>query len=279
MSKLLDKNSQKNIVITGASSGIGKATAILMAREGHQVIATSRHIEKLNPLIEETSSIGCPIFPEELNINKNDEVDQCFARLFERFGSVDVLVNNAGYGLKGSIHSITSEQLQEQFNTNLFAAVSTMKAVLPSMIDKENGCIINITSILGRIATPYMGAYVSSKFALEGISESMRVELAPYGVRVCVVEPGLFKTNFGDNMVNATDGLDNDFEQIQNKNDRAWPYKAGNPERVAKTISHLVSKKNPKFRSTVGWDAYWASLAARFLPQKLFLSVVQKVMH
>ena len=121
MSKLLDKNSQKNIVITGASSGIGKATAILMAREGHQVIATSRHREKLNPLIEETNSIGCPIFPEELNINKNDEVDQCFARLFERFGSVDVLVNNAGYGLKGSINSITSEQLQEQFNTNLFA--------------------------------------------------------------------------------------------------------------------------------------------------------------
>ena len=106
----------ETVLITGASSGIGKATAILMAREGHQVIATSRQREKLNPLIEETSSIGCPIFPEELNINKNDEVDQCFARLFERFGSVDVLVNNAGYGLKGSINSITSEQLQEQFN-------------------------------------------------------------------------------------------------------------------------------------------------------------------
>ena len=278
MSKGQDKNSQKIVVITGASSGIGKSTAIMLAREGHQVIATSRHKKNLDSLIDESRSFGGCIVPEEVNINKSEEVERCFERLFENFGEIDVLINNAGYGLKGSINSVTIEQLRDQFDTNLFASISTMKAVLPSMIEREDGCIINITSILGRIATPFMGAYASSKFALEGVSEAMRVELAPYGVRVCVVEPGLFKTNFGDNVVNAADILENDFERTQKKNDRSWSYKAGNPDRVAKTISQLLSKKNPKFRTTVGWDAYWASLAARFLPQKLFLSAVQKVM-
>ena len=278
MSKGQDKNSQKIVVITGASSGIGKSTAIMLAREGHQVIATSRHKKNLDSLIDESRSFGGCIVPEEVNINKSEEVERCFERLFENFGEIDVLINNAGYGLKGSINSVTIEQLRDQFDTNLFASISTMKAVLPSMIEREDGCIINITSILGRIATPFMGAYASSKFALEGVSEAMRVELAPYGVRVCVVEPGLFKTNFGDNVVKAADILENDFERTQKKNDRSWSYKAGNPDRVAKTISQLLSKKNPKFRTTVGWDAYWASLAARFLPQKLFLSAVQKVM-
>lgn len=278
MSKGQDKNNQKIVVVTGASSGIGKSTAVMLAREGHQIIATSRHKKNLDSLIDESRSFGGCIVPEELNINKSDEVERCFERLFANFGEIDVLINNAGYGLKGSINSITIEQLRDQFDTNLFASVSTIKAVLPRMIEREDGCIINITSILGRIATPFMGAYASSKFALEGISEAMRVELAPYGVRVCVVEPGLFKTNFGDNVVNATESLENDFERTQKRNDRAWPYKAGNPDQVAKTISQLISKKNPKFRTTVGWDAYWASLAARFLPQKLFLSAVKKVM-
>ena len=275
MSKVQDKNNQKIVVVTGASSGIGRATAFLMAQQGHQVIATSRHMGKLSPLLEETRNSGCSIVPEEVNINKSDELERFFERLFEHFGCVDVLINNAGYGLKGSINTINTQQLRDQFDTNLFAAISTMKAVLPMMIEREDGCIINITSILGRIAIPYMGAYVSSKFALEGVSEAMRIELAPYGVRVCVVEPGLFKTNFGDNVVYATTDSKNDFESGQKRNYNRR-LKGGNPDRVAKKISQLASKKNPKFRTTVGWDAYWASLAARYLPQKLFLSVVQK---
>ena len=238
MSKIQDKNRHKIVVVTGASSGIGRATAFLMAQEGHQVIATSRHLENLSPLVEETRNLGYSVVPEEVNINKSDEVERFFQRLFEHFGGVDVLINNAGYGLKGSINSITTEQLRDQFDTNLFASISTMKGVLPSMIERKNGCIINITSILGRIAIPYMGAYVSSKFALEGVSEAMRLELAPYGVRVCVVEPGLFKTNFGDNVVYATTGSKSDFEAGQKKNYNR-KIKGGDPFRVAKKISQL----------------------------------------
>ena len=132
----------------------------------------------------------------ELDMNSDDSVDSVMPALISQFGSIDALVNNAGFGVWGPIQSLSIDELKTQFEANFFGAVRMIHAVLPTMIERGEGRIVNISSVLGRFGTPFNGAYVASKFALEGISESLRIELAPLGVHVSVVEPGLFETDF-----------------------------------------------------------------------------------
>ena len=275
-------NTSGNVLITGASAGIGRATALYLAERGYTVLATSRSASRLDGLHEEAESLGLSVIGVELNINSEDAVTFTVPELIERYGAIDVLVNNAGFGLWGPVELLSDAELKSQFETNLFAAVRMMQAVMPAMIERRNGTIINISSVLGRLGTPFNGAYVSSKFALEGISESLKIEVEPFGVRVALVQPGLFRTNFADNSVRGQ-AIDNQkiayaplIRQYRGNHD-IFEHLGGNPVRVAKVVHKIITSPSPNFRYPVGIDARAGMLGARLLPERIYWKIMSKV--
>ena len=275
-------NTSGNVLITGASAGIGRATALYLAERGYTVIATSRDASRLSGLHEDAAECGVSVIGAELDINSDDAVSCAMPELIRQHGAIDVLVNNAGFGLWGPVEVLSDAELKSQFETNLFAAVRMMQAVLPAMIERRNGTIINISSVLGRMGTPFNGAYVSSKFALEGISESLKIEVEPFGVRVAMVQPGLFRTNFPDNSVRgeATDGEKSVYAPLIRQytgNHDIFEHLGGNPVRVAKVVHKIITSPSPSFRYPVGIDARAGMLAARVLPERIYWKIMSKV--
>ena len=269
------------ILVTGASSGIGKVTCLHLAERGYSVIGTSRSLERLAALFDEAEDRGLKVYGVELDMNSDDSVDSVMPALISQFGSIDVLVNNAGFGVWGPIQSLSIDELKTQFEANFFGAVRMIHAVLPTMIERGEGRIINISSVLGRFGTPFNGAYVASKFALEGISESLRTELAPLGVRVSVVEPGLFETDFQKNEVRATRADDPGmpyapYVSRYSQRHAQFQYMAADPIRVARVIEKIVRSRHPRFRYPVGPDARVGMVGARFLPERLFHAVLSR---
>ena len=189
------------VLITGASAGIGKATALHLAGRGYAVIGTSRQMERLSGLFDEAEERGVRLFGVELDPNSDESVQSVMPGLISQFGRIDSLVNNAGFGVWGPIDSLSIDELKLQFEANFFGAVRMVHSVLPQMMSNGSGRIVNISSVLGRMGTPFNGAYVSSKYALEGLSESLRAEVKPFGVHVSLVEPGLFATDFQKNQL------------------------------------------------------------------------------
>ena len=271
----------KTVLVTGASSGIGMATALYLAERGYSVIGTSRSTRRLSSVVEEARTRGLPFIPAEMDINAENEIETLVPRLLEEHGPIDALVNNAGYGLWGPVQSLSMQEMREQFETNFFAGFRLIKAFLPGMIEKGTGTIVNVSSIAGRIGTPFQGAYVSSKFALEGLSESLRVELWPYGVRVVLVEPGLFRTNFFRNQV-ISQGVDSEempygplIARYRSRHQRFDVLKA-NPVKVAKVIHKVIRSRRPGFRYTVGPEAWLGAMGARLLPDRLFRALLSR---
>lgn len=182
----------KTVLITGASSGIGKATAELFAKAGWNVSATMRHPQAEQLKIPDRSKLLVP----RLDVTQEDSIREATEATMGAFGRIDVLVNNAGYGLNGPLEAITPEQLEQQFQTNVLGLVAVTRHILPIMRQQKQGSIINISSIGGRVAFPYSCAYHATKFAVEGLSESLRFELAPFNIRVKIIEPGGIKSDF-----------------------------------------------------------------------------------
>ena len=271
----------QTVLITGASSGIGKVTALYLAEKGYRVIGTSRSIERLEGLQSDATNRSLSITAIEMDINSNEGVARVLPKLLADVGGIDVLVNNAGYSLWGPLETVSMREIKAQFETNVFAALRLTQAVLPYMMEKGRGKIINVSSVLGRMGTPFNGAYASSKFALEGLSESLRSELWPFGVRVSIVEPGLFSTDFQKNQVisEGTKVEDSHYSQyIENyighhhKFDRF----ASDPVQVAKVIHKILRLRNPSFRYPVGVEARAGMIGARLIPEKLFQSMVRR---
>ena len=272
----------QNILITGASSGIGKVTCLHLAEKGYTVIGTSRSLVRLGNLFDEAEERRLKVYGVELDMNSDDSVESVMPPLISQFGSIDVLVNNAGFGVWGPVQSLSIDELKTQFEANFFGAVRMIHAVLPTMIERGEGRIINISSVLGRLGTPFNGAYVASKFALEGISESLRTELAPLGVRVSVVEPGLFETDFQKNELRAERADDPDtpyapYVRLNNERDTQLDRLAADPIRVARVIEKIVRSRHPRFRYPVGPDARVGMVCARLLPERLFHAVLSRV--
>ncbi len=263
------------VLITGASSGIGRVSALYLAERGFHVVGTSRALPRLAGLLDDARRRGLPVYGAELDVNCDADVERAMPELAERHGPIGALVNNAGYGLWGPVGSLSSDELAAQFETNVFAVHRMIRAVLPEMLERRSGTIVNISSVLGRLGTPFNGAYVASKFALEGLSESLRTELWPFGVRVAVVEPGLFKTDFIANQVTAAQADDegspfSPYVRRYRERSLAMHARAADPVKVAKVIHKIIRSRRPAFRYPVSPEARLGGLGARLMPERLF---------
>jgi NAD(P)-dependent dehydrogenase (short-subunit alcohol dehydrogenase family) len=183
----------KTVFITGASTGIGYATAMLFFKQGWNVVATMRSPEKATALAD-LSTVRC----FRLDVTEPDSIALAIAQTIAEFGAIDVLINNAGYALMGPFEACTPEQIERQFATNVFGLMAVTRAVLPHFRDRRAGVIVNIASIGGRMAFPIYSLYHSTKWAVEGFSDALQYELAPFNIRVKIIEPGPIKTDFYD---------------------------------------------------------------------------------
>ena len=186
----------KNVaLVTGSSSGIGFETALLLARNGFHTYASMRNLEKSKGITQITSKEKLPLQVVQLDVNDDASVKEAVDKIESEQGRINVLVNNAGYVLLGPAEQLSIKEFKEQFETNLFGVIRVMQVVLPIMRRQRGGTIVNISSSAGRIGLPLNSAYVSSKFALEGLTESISYELEQFGIRVVLIEPGFIRTN------------------------------------------------------------------------------------
>lgn len=184
----------KTVLITGATSGMGKATALLLAQQGYSVYAGVRN--GAEELLEEAEKLGVKVNTVALDVQDTASIQQAVQRVIAKEGKIDALVNNAGFGLLATLEDGTDEEIFQQFDVNVFGLIKMTRAVLPHMREARSGVIINISSFLGRMGLPLLSHYNASKYAVEGITDSLRFEVAPFGIRVHSVLAGLFGTNF-----------------------------------------------------------------------------------
>lgn len=249
VSVLMEK---KVILLTGASSGLGKIAAEYLAKKGHVVIGTSRQA----PLPEQIFVSSKTEYPLLVQMDVTDEtsIKRVISFIKKHFDRIDVIVNNAGWGISGPIEETSLQQAQTLFNTNFFGMLSVTQCVLPLMRSQKQGLIINISSIGGVLGLPYQGLYSASKFAVEGLTESLRLEVKKFGINVSMVEPGDFKTGFTKNRKKTlftsspyADSVNNTtsvFEQDEQN--------GSDPLKFAQLIDNIINSNNPKLRYRVG---------------------------
>lgn len=274
---------KKVAVVTGSSSGIGYETALSLARNGLYTYATMRNLNKSKEITENARNASLPLKVLELDVTSDESVSKSIANIYEECGRIDVVVNNAGYALVGTVEDLSMEELRGQFETNFFGAVRVIKAVLPHMRKQKSGTIVNVTSMGGRIAIPLDPAYHATKFALEGLSESMQYETSPFGIRIVVIEPGAVSSNFYGGLKMAKRSVDpskpSPYSQMMQGIEKA----AGQmlkyaipPTEVAKVIVNAVSSDNPDFRYIIGDDAVQLLGAARSMSDREFREATEK---
>jgi NAD(P)-dependent dehydrogenase (short-subunit alcohol dehydrogenase family) len=250
----------KVAIVTGSSNGIGLATSVLLARNNIYTYASMRNLAKANSIREIAKQENLPLEVIQLDVTNDKSVKDAINKVLDEKKTIDVLVNNAGYGLMGCVEDLSMEEVKALFETNLFGAIRVTQAVLPAMRRQKHGMIVNVSSIAGRVGFPATSAYIGSKFALEGLSESMRYELDPFGIRVVVVEPGAIRSNFINAMALAEKASDpnSPYAQLMQKVGVGLRLllEHGTPsEEVAKTILKAVTAENPEPRYLVGNDA------------------------
>ena len=242
--------------MTGANSGIGRATALHLAASGHEVYGTVRSIERAGKLLEAAEAQGLKIELVELDIASDDSVRAGFADILQRAGRVDHLVNNAGVGGNGVVEESTSERLLDVMNVDLCGAVRCLQEVLPGMRERGSGTIVNVTSLAGRLAAIAQAPYVAAKWALEGISEELAIEVAPFGVRVAIIEPGVTKSSiFGKNidLPNVSGAYQAQYERMMQMYAAGY-VNASDASEVAEIILHAIETDEPKLRYPVSWS-------------------------
>lgn len=262
---------QKVILITGASSGMGYQTAETLAKEGHKVYGGARRIERMEPLKE----FG--VTPLKLDVTDEQSCKNAVQQVVDTEGRIDVLINNAGYGSYGAVEDVSIEEAKKQFEVNLFGLARLIKEVLPYMRKQHSGRIINISSMGGRLVSFLGGWYHATKYAVEALSDALRMETSDFGIDVVLIEPGGIKTDWGliaaDHLEESSKG--GAYEEIARKTAAGMRKQySGNmmsdPKVVSRAISRAVNRRHPKTRYLIGFGAKPLVFAHAILPTKAF---------
>lgn len=267
-------------LVTGSSSGIGLLSTLELARAGFRVVASMRDLGRRQRLDEAAGKTGVAgrIDVRRLDITEFESVPEFVAQLDRDYGRLDVLVNNAGFATAGFAEDLLLQELRQQFETNFFGHAAVTKAVLPIMRRQRTGHIIMVSSIGGRVSAPVIGAYDASKFALEGWSESLRIETRSLGIRVVLVEPGSFQTDIWERNVRvgsyALDRSSPNHERGARFAQVVKKLRKADPLPVAKLIARIAQDPNPRLRYRVGFDAHLQFWLHSLLPWKLYEKVV-----
>ena len=270
-------------LVTGCSSGIGLETAIALGREGHFTYATMRDVKKSGSLDKIVNDEGLPIKVLELDVDSEKSVDDAIAKIMEEKGRVDTLINNAGWGMWGAVEDVSIEEFKQQFETNFFSIIRLIQKVAPIMRKQKSGNIVKVSSVAGKIGFPVSPAYISSKFALEGLSECIRFELGPFGINVIIIEPGVIKTNFFDSMKMAKkSNSDSVYNEITSKvvsGVKMMAEMGTEPKEVADTIIKSINEEKPLPRYIVGNDAMMFLEAKKMKTDIEFENYIKKELY
>lgn len=240
------------VLITGCSTGIGRDLAQRLTRAGYTVVATARKMETLDNV---QAALKLP-----LDVTQPESIRQAIERIVQQFGRIDALINNAGYAVRGAVEEVPIEQAQAMFDTNVFGVMRMIQAVVPFMRQQGSGRIINISSVVGRLVTPANGVYSASKFALEALSDALRLELAPFGILVVLIEPGSIKTQFHATVeanartifANSGSPYQSLYRQYEQVTADMRRQEAG-PEVVSKIVQQAINTSRPKARYLAGF--------------------------
>lgn len=269
----------QTVLITGASSGMGYQTALRLAKDGYQVFGAARNVAKMKPLKE----VG--VIPIEMDVTDANSRKQGITEIIQQAHKIDVLVNAAGYGSFGAIENVSDEEAQRQFSVNVFGLVALTKLVLPYMKKQHSGKIINISSMAGRFSSPLGGWYFASKHALETISDSLRMEVKRFGIKVILLEPGVVQSaweKIAMKKLQATSqgtDYDNRATIMKQHLDKIYASKfASHPELIAKTIQKIIVCKHPKSRYLIGFMAKPTVFLYAILPTWLWDKLIPHFM-
>lgn len=250
---------KKTVLVTGCSSGIGYATCLVFARNNFATYGSVRDLSKAERIQEIINKEKLPLKIIRLDVNEDESIRIAIQKIISDSGGIDILINNAGYGMFGPIEEISIKKIKEQFETNFFGTIRLIKAIVPIMRKQRNGTIVNISSMVGRFGVPLNAAYVSSKFALEGLSESISFELEEFGIKVILVEPGVIQTDFFHNLKIEGNDTKSPYFKLMDKRigflKGSMKNSVSSSDQVANIILHAVNSRDPDMRYVIGIDA------------------------
>ena len=275
-------SNQKVSIVTGSSSGIGLETALMFARNGYVTYATMRTPEKGALIKNAVEKENLPIKVVQLDVTDDKSLKNAIDHVTSEDGRIDVLVNNAGYGLVGALEELSIEEIKAQYQTNFFGLVRVIQAVLPTMRKQRSGRILNLSSGAGLFGYPGGSAYVSTKFAVEGLSESIAYELEPFGIKVILIEPGFVKTNFANSMLISKKAQDptSSYSQMMQRiaaSSNELAKSGSSAELVANVILDAATNPNPRLRYLVGKDVEAWAASKKSMDESEFFNMIKKI--
>jgi NAD(P)-dependent dehydrogenase (short-subunit alcohol dehydrogenase family) len=271
----------RKVLITGATSGFGKLLAEAFLENGDMVIATGRNLqERTEVFMQARQKYGARLLELTMDVTHSDQIVNALKQVQENFSQIDILINNAGFGLFGPLEDLKQDEIRHQMEVNFFGTVNVTKTFLP-LLRKSRGKIFNFSSVFGFMGFPLTSLYCASKYAVEGLTESLRGELAPLGVQVCLIEPGGYRTNFGTNLSWSYRGEDSiycqQFKNYKVLHQKISSRKPQHPSEVSRGILALSKKSKLPMRQVFGKDGRVSYILKRFLPSVLYFSIMDLV--